>query len=254
MSPFLVDSIGHNLGLGCRRSSNFFCYGLWTHSGLLGVRPAPKSICTHQAHPLKLLARKNGQIDLLWPKWNGAAWRPRWASEIKNGFKRVLWTLNHLLWCLDDVSHRLWKNIFALEKSSKVTFSPKSLLGLYSTKIQGFKGMPPEKLDFGTLFWGSITFYWRRVRSWYWYGIEVWYSTLFGPRPTPSMCTHQAHQPIFSICGFMVILGKFFSRHRIYQMRSYTRPWCSERCLKYLKCLFMHFWAKKFFENFTPKS
>ena len=64
MSPFLVDSIGHNLGLGCPRRSNFFCYGLWTHWDPLGVRPAPKSICTHQAHPLKLLAPKK---RLNWP-------------------------------------------------------------------------------------------------------------------------------------------------------------------------------------------
>ena len=135
MSPFLVDSIGHNLGLGCRRSSKFFCYGLWTHSGPLGVRPAPKSICTHQAHPSKLLAQENTKIGQFRPIGHSAAWRPRWASEIKNVFKRVLWTLNHLLGCLDDVSHRLWKNIFALEKSSKVTFSPKSLLGLYCTKM-----------------------------------------------------------------------------------------------------------------------
>ena len=136
-SPFLVDSNGPILGLGCPRGSNFFCCDLWTHRHPLGVRPAPKSICTHQAHPLKLLAPKNGQTDLFWPEWTGAAWWPRWASEIKNGFKRVLWTLNHLLGCLDDVSHRLWKNIFALEKSSKVTFSPKSLYVFCSTKIQG---------------------------------------------------------------------------------------------------------------------
>ena len=58
MSPFLVDSIGHNLGLGCPRRSNFFCYELWTHWDPLGVRPAPKSICTHQAHPLKLVVPK----------------------------------------------------------------------------------------------------------------------------------------------------------------------------------------------------
>ena len=146
------------------------------------------------------------------------------------------------------------KKNLRLKNRPKVTFSPKSLLGVYSTKIQGFKGRPPEKLHFGSLFWGSITFDWRRVRSWYWYGIEVWYSTLFGPRPTPSMCTHQAHQPIFFICGYTAILGIFFSRHRMYQMRSYTRPWCSEGSLKSLKCLFMHFWAKKIFENFTPKS
>ncbi len=102
-----------------RGGQNFFCCELWTHRHPLGVRPAPKSICTHQAHPLKLLAPKNGQIDLFIPEWTGAAWWPRWASEIKNGFKCVLWTLNHLLGCLDDVSHRLWKNIFALEKSSQ---------------------------------------------------------------------------------------------------------------------------------------
>ena len=104
---------------GVREGQNFFCCELWTHRHPLGVRPAPKSICTHQAHPLKLLAPKNGQIDLFRPYWTGAAWWPRWASEIKNGFKRVLWTLNHLLGCLDDVSHRLWKKIFALEKSSQ---------------------------------------------------------------------------------------------------------------------------------------
>ena len=45
--------------------------------------------------------------------------RRRWASETKNGFKRVLWTLNHLLGCLDGVSHRLREKNFALEKSSQ---------------------------------------------------------------------------------------------------------------------------------------
>ena len=55
---FGVDSNGRILGLGCPRRSNFFCYELWTHWDPLGVRPAPKSICTHQAHPLKLVVPK----------------------------------------------------------------------------------------------------------------------------------------------------------------------------------------------------
>ena len=53
--------------------------------------------------------------------------RRRWASETKNVFKRALWTLNHLLGCLDDVSHRLWKKNLRLKNRPKVTFSPKSL-------------------------------------------------------------------------------------------------------------------------------
>ncbi len=43
---------------GVRGGQNFFCYELWTHWDPLGVRPAPKSIFTHQAHPLKLVVPK----------------------------------------------------------------------------------------------------------------------------------------------------------------------------------------------------
>ena len=43
---------------GVRGGQIFFCYELWTHWDPLGVRPAPKSICTHQAHPLKLVVPK----------------------------------------------------------------------------------------------------------------------------------------------------------------------------------------------------
>ena len=45
--------------------------------------------------------------------------RPRWPSEVKNGFKHVLWTFKHLLWCLDDVSYQVKKVVFALENWSQ---------------------------------------------------------------------------------------------------------------------------------------
>ena len=46
---------------GVRGGQIFFCYELWTHWDPLGVRPAPKSICTHQSHPLKLVVPKMAQ-------------------------------------------------------------------------------------------------------------------------------------------------------------------------------------------------
>ena len=60
MSPFWWTQLDITWVWGVRGGQNFFCYGLWTHWDPLGVRPAPKSICTHQAHPLKLLPPKNG--------------------------------------------------------------------------------------------------------------------------------------------------------------------------------------------------
>ena len=136
--------------------------------------------------------------------------KPHLGSEVGNGFKHVLWTSKHLLWCLDDVRFRPKKFFLRLKIGPRVTFSPKNLLTFYCCKIGGFKGKLPEKPLFGTLFQESITFFWRRVRSQYWYGIKVWYGTLFGPHPTPSMCTHQAQPSFFFICGFFGILAKNF--------------------------------------------
>ena len=89
MSPFLVDSNGPILGLRCPRGSIFFCCELWTHRHPLGVRPAPKSICTHQAHPLKLLPRKNGQNPTFWPVWKGPVKRPQVPSEVQIRFQSI---------------------------------------------------------------------------------------------------------------------------------------------------------------------
>ena len=65
------------LGFEVSEWVKFFCCELWTHRHPLGVQPAPKSICTHQAHTLKLLARENGKIGQFRPIWNSAAWRPQ---------------------------------------------------------------------------------------------------------------------------------------------------------------------------------
>ena len=81
----------------------------------------------------------------------------------------------------------------------------------------------------------------------------VWYFVWPAPHPK------YVHPPGTTINFFHLRVyghfGHIFSRHRMYQMRSYTRPWCSERSLKCLKCLFMHFWVKKILENFhlNPK-
>ena len=58
MLHFEMDLNGHIWGLGCPGRSIFFCFKVWTYLGPLGVRRAPKSICTHQAHPLKLVVPK----------------------------------------------------------------------------------------------------------------------------------------------------------------------------------------------------
>ena len=68
--------------------------------------------------------------------------RPSWSSEIKMASNDA-WMMSHI---------DFGKKILRLKNRPKVTFSPKSLLGVYSTKIQGFKGRPPEKLHFGSLF------------------------------------------------------------------------------------------------------
>ena len=57
------------------------------------------------------------------------------------------------------MSHAKLKMLFLrLKIGPKVTFSPKSLLALCSTNIEGFKGMSLEKLLFGSLFREGITF------------------------------------------------------------------------------------------------
>ena len=177
---------------------------LW---GVFGVRPAPKSICTHQAHRLKKIAKKSRFCGTT---VHGTLFGPDGLLRSKmvlNMFFGPL-TISYDAWMM---SHTKLKKLFLrLKIGPKVTFSPKSLLALCSSNIEGFKGRPLEKRLFGSLFWEGITFDWRRVRSWYWYGMKVWYGTLFGPRPTPSMCTHQAQPSIFSICGFSGILVKNF--------------------------------------------
>ena len=74
---------------GVRGGQIFFCYELWTHWDPLGVRPAPKSICAHQTHPLKLLPRKNGQNPTFWPVWKGPAKRPEVPSEVQIRFQSI---------------------------------------------------------------------------------------------------------------------------------------------------------------------
>ena len=84
--------------------------------------------------------------------------------------------------------------------------------------------------------------------------MKVWYSTLFSPHRTPSMCTQQAQPSIFFICGKMAILGKKFSKAPMCLVGAYTYLILSEVKTRYLKCVLMRFWAKKNFENFTAKS
>ena len=170
-------------------------------------RGALRKVCAPTSHTAW---KKSTENHYFWPQPSTGLFLPRWSSEVKNGFKRVLWTLNHLLGCLDDVSHRLREKIFASKNRPKVTFSPRSLLVFYSSKIQGFEGRVPEKQYFGILFCGSITFCWQRVRSWYWYGIEVWYSTLFGPRPTLSVWPTRHKCQFFPFAGMWPFWAYFF--------------------------------------------
>ena len=83
--------------------------------------------------------------------------------------------------------------------------------------------------------------------------MKVWYGTLFGPRPTPSMCTHQAQPSFFFICRFFRDFGQKFSRPPVCLTSAYTGPTFSERRNKYPNYVLMQFGAKKNFENFTPK-
>ena len=53
-------------------------------------------------------------------------------------------------WMMFDFD--LKKIFLRLKNRPKVTFSPKSLLGVYSTKIQGFEVRSPEKLHFSIFF------------------------------------------------------------------------------------------------------
>ena len=70
--------------------------------------------------------------------------RPSWPSEVKNGFKHVLWTSKLLLWCLDDVSYQVKKIFLRLKIGPKVTFSPKCLLTVYCPKLKALKESPQK--------------------------------------------------------------------------------------------------------------
>ena len=58
--------------------------------------------------------------------------------------------ISHDAWMMSDFD--LKKFFLRLKIGPKVTFSPKSLLALCSSNIEGFKGMPLEKRLFGSLF------------------------------------------------------------------------------------------------------
>ena len=73
---------------------------------------------------------------------------------------------------------------------------------------------------------------------------------MFGPRPTPSMCTHQAQSPIFPICGLFRDFGKIFSRPPVCLMGAYTGPPFSCGKTQYLMYLLIQFWAEKIFRIF----
>ena len=60
------------------------------------------------------------------------------SSQLDEYGKHVLWIFKYPLWCLDDVSYQITKNLLRLKIGSKVTFSPKSLLTFYCCKIEGF--------------------------------------------------------------------------------------------------------------------
>ena len=119
-----------------------------TLCGMFGVRPAPKSICTHQAHRLKKIAKKSrflgttvlgtffGPDDLLRSKM------------VLNMFFGPL-AISYDAWM---TSYTLKKLFLRLKIGPKVIFSPKSLLALCSSNIEGFKGRPLEKRLFGSLF------------------------------------------------------------------------------------------------------
>ena len=98
-------------GIGWRRD-NFSHEGMsrMTHWDPFGVRGAPTRCCTQKAHHLK----KSPKIPIFGQGPPRSFIKPHWGSEVQNGFKHVFWTLNHPLWCLDDVSYRLRKS-FALE-------------------------------------------------------------------------------------------------------------------------------------------
>ena len=169
-----------------------------TLSALFGSRTPPKSMCTHRHSRQKFLPKKS---RFLRPGGFRASASPIWVLRSKivlNVFFGPL-SISYDAWMM---SHNKLKKLFLrLKIGPKVTFLPKSLLTFYCCKIDLFKGKPPENRHFGTLFQECITFFWRRVGSQYWYGIKVWYGTLFGPHPTPSMCTHQVQTTIFFICG-----------------------------------------------------
>ena len=145
MSPFLVDSIGHNLGLGCPRRSKFFL--LWTLDPLGPTWGAARS--EKYLHPPGTPLEKNRQkIPILGINRPRDFVRPRWPSEVKNGFKHVLWTFNHLLWCLDDASYQVKKVVFALENWSQSDFFAYCIRQQITSNRPQTTGSGPQRLFF----------------------------------------------------------------------------------------------------------
>ena len=189
-------------GIGSR--SEDFSHAGMTHWGVFGARAAPKSICTHQAHRLKKIDEKGdfyGQMAFCVPNvrksFLGRADRKNlliYPFRPQNIHILSIRPLEHILWlCENGSQNRI------LGKNSG--FAQNLICGLCTAKIQGFEGENPENRLFGAWFWKYITFVWEGVIQQYLYSIKVWYESLFSPRRTPSMCTHQAQPSVFLICG-----------------------------------------------------
>ena len=62
------------LGLECRRKFKLVLAHMMDPSGPFGARTPPKSMCTHEAHPLE----KNGaKWPFSWANGDGCAWCPQ---------------------------------------------------------------------------------------------------------------------------------------------------------------------------------
>ena len=55
------------LGLECRRKFKLALAHMMDPSGPFGARTPPKSMCTHEAHPLE---KKRSKMAIFWSKWS----------------------------------------------------------------------------------------------------------------------------------------------------------------------------------------
>ena len=137
---FTQNHFPREVGIGAR-SDNFSHAGI-TPWGVSGARGAPKSMCTHQAHRLKIFVKKSRflvrvVLGALFPVYGVL------RSEMAlNMFFGPL-AISYDAWMMFDFD--LKKSFLRLKKHPKVTFSPESLLTFYRCKMDLFKGKSPEK-------------------------------------------------------------------------------------------------------------